>query len=72
MRNWDAGKKAARKKVKVRVKKKAAERSPVEDMKEAGSLMVKAVELVISAGAAEAKQLISTASEIVKKTRTED
>ena len=65
-------KKTARKKVKVRVVKKAAERSPIEDVKEAGSLMLKAVELVISAGAAEAKQLIGTASEIVNKARTED
>ena len=63
----NAKKKTVAKKAKVRVAKKPAERSPVEDMKEAGSLMIKAVELVISAGAAEAKQLISTASEIVKK-----
>ena len=63
----NAKKKAAAKKVKVRVATKPVEHTPLQDMKEAGSLMVKAVELVISAGAAEAKQLISTASEIVKK-----
>jgi hypothetical protein len=68
----NAKKKTVAKKKKVQVAEQPAERSPVEDMKEAGNLMIKAVELVISAGAAEAKQLISTASEIVKKTRTED
>jgi arginine repressor len=59
-------------KVKVRVVKKAVERTPLQELKEAGSLMVKAVELVMSAGAAEAKQLISTAAEIVKKAQGED
>ena len=57
---------------KARVAEKPAEHTPLQDMKEAGNLMVKAVELVISAGATEAKQLISTASEIVKKAQGKD
>ena len=63
----NAKKKTAAKKATSQAVTKPAEHTPLQDMKEAGSLMLKAVELVISAGTAEAKQLISTASEIVKK-----
>ena len=63
-----AKKKAAGKKVKVTVKQ-APEHTPLQDMKEAGELMIKAVELVVKAGAKEAQQLVSSATEIVKKIR---
>ena len=41
-------------------------------MKEAGELMIKAVELVVKAGAKEAQQLVTAATKIVDKARTGD
>jgi len=62
-------KKTAGKKIKVRVSKKAAECTALQDVKQAGDLLMHAVELVVKAGAKEAQQLVSTASEVVKKIR---
>ena len=60
------------KKVKVRVTKKAPERTPLQDVRHAGDLLTQAVELVVKAGAKEAQQLVSTASEVVKKIRSSE
>jgi hypothetical protein len=65
-------KKAAGKKVKVRVVKKAVEHTPLQDVKQAGDLLIQAVELVVKAGAKEAQQLVGTASEVVKKIRSSE
>ena len=50
-------------------RKKAAESEPLEDVKQAGDLMLQAVELVMNAGAKEAKQLVNMAADMVKKIR---
>jgi arginine repressor len=68
----NAKKKSAGTQAKVRVTKKAADRTPLQDVKEAGDLLMQAVELVVKAGAKEAQQLVSTASEVVKKIRSSD
>lgn len=57
-------KKKARKVGRVR---RITEPTVVEDMKQAGDLMLKAVELVVAAGAKEAKHLVSLAEDMVKK-----
>ena len=46
-----------------------AEETPLDDLKHAGNLMMEAVELVMKAGAAEAKQLVNLAADMVKKIR---
>ena len=60
-------KKASKKKKAPR--KKPVETEPLEDMKHAGDLMLQAVELVMNAGAKEAKQLVNMAADMVKKIR---
>lgn len=62
-------KQAKGKRIKVKVSKQTPESTPFEDVKHAGELMIKAVELVVAAGAKEAQQLVTTASDIVKKIR---
>ena len=65
-------KKAARKNVKVRGSKKSAKHTPLQDVRQAGDLLLQAVELVAKAGAKEAQQLVIAASEVVKKIRSVD
>lgn len=47
----------------------SAETTAVEDMSKASDLMLKAVDLVMKAGAKEAKALVSMAGEMVKRVR---
>lgn len=47
----------------------AAATEPLEDVKHAGDLMLQAVELVMKAGAKEAKQLVNIAADMVKRIR---
>ena len=50
--------------------KKAAQHTSLQDIKQAGGLFLQAVELVAKAGTKEAQQLVSRASEVVKKIRS--
>ena len=60
-------KKVAKKRKAVR--KRATRTKPLEDVKQASELMIHAVELVMKAGAKEAKQLVNMAADMVKKIR---
>ena len=60
-------KKVAKKRKAVR--KRATRTKPLEDVKQASELMFHAVELVMKAGAKEAKQLVNMAADMVKKIR---
>lgn len=50
---------------------KAAATAPIEDLQEASELMLKAVELVLRAGATEAKQLVNMAEGMVARISTD-
>ena len=67
-----AKKKTTKKKVggkRTTTRKKADTTNPLDDVKHAGDLMFQAVELVMKAGAKEAKQLVTMAADMVKKIR---
>jgi len=55
-----------------RASQKPATQTPMQDVRQAGDLLMQAVELVTRAGAKEAQQLVSTASDLVKKVRSSD
>ena len=57
----------APKKTSKRKKTRRATTAPLEDVKHAGDLMLQAVDLVIKAGAKEARQLVNMAEDMVKK-----
>ena len=48
-------------------RKKMSASSPVEDLRQASELMLKAVDLVLKAGAKEAKQLVNMAEQMVAR-----
>ena len=73
--NAKRAKKATTRKSKGAKKRKGTKRRstrtrPSDDLKQAGDLMRQAVDLVISAGAKEAKQLVSVAEEMVRTIRS--
>ena len=63
-------KKTPVKKVTDQDSKKAAQHTSLQDIKQAGGLLLQAVELVAKVGTKEAQQLVSLASEAVKKIRS--
>ena len=52
-------------------RRKSSRTRPLEDVKQAGDLMLRAVDLVIKAGAKEARQLVSTAEDVIRTIRAQ-
>ena len=57
---------------KVVTKPQTTESQPLEDLQEAGALMVQAVDLVLKAGGKEASQLVKMAVDVVRRINDEN